>query len=197
MKTYNVFVTKTGTEHYTVSAASFEAALVDFEARNPALREATNDSIESVTIEDHETGERRASGDIRKDEVPEPPFTFDVTIGANLRCYATLEVEADSQEDARAKAMKILEDEGDCAANNWGWTRESVEGKVSMQAENRDTGEGAEFVDMPFWTGPNYALLESIVRDLTVIKLSGDVPNLARLVNRAKEAFHPLPPAVM
>jgi hypothetical protein len=126
MKTYNVFVTKTGTEHYTVSAASFEAALVDFEARNPALREATNDSIESVTVEDHETGERRASGDIRKD----------------------------------------------CA----------------LAAKNLDTDEEDQFHDVPDWNGPRYNVLESIVRDLTVIKLSGDVPTLARLINRAKEA---------
>jgi hypothetical protein len=192
MKTYDIFVEKTGTERHTVSAKSFKQALANYHEGLSILKEDENDDVLSITILDRDTGEKINSESIPETSEPEPPFSFEVTIGANLRCYASLEVEAKSEEDARAKAMAILDSEGDHAASKWQWRRECVEGEISMQSNNQDTKQEGEFVDMEWSTGPSYSVLESIVRNTAALtSLESGASELNAIIDRAKACFPP------
>lgn len=117
--------------------------------------------------------------------------TYTVIIGADVRGYHEMSVEAKSPEAARAYALEQLRQNGDYAASSWTWELESVQGDVSIKATSDDNPD-AEFSDVPAWNGPRYNVLEALVRRLAEIPTADPATCLA-LVNDARNALE-LPP---
>lgn len=117
--------------------------------------------------------------------------TYTVTIGADLRGYHEMSVEAKSPEAASAYALEQLRQDGDYAASSWTWELESVQGDISIKATS-DANPDAEFSDVPAWNGPRYNALEAIVRRLAEIPACDPATCLA-LVADARNALS-LPP---
>lgn len=95
--------------------------------------------------------------------------TFDVRIGADVRCYVHCEqIEAVDEEAARAAVLEEINSAGPVLAH-WSWKPEEVQGGISILVEDADDDSEGQFVAVPDWNGPDYGTLEAFVRRMAAL----------------------------
>lgn len=120
--------------------------------------------------------------------------TYDILIGADLRCYHRTEVDAQTPEAAKDAIVAQLQSDGDLAAK-WNWERESIQGDIWVQATGED-GESHGF-DLPEWNGvARYSIQADKAAKFDALMTTGEltidlttVPAVAELIKSRKDAL--------
>lgn len=112
---------------------------------------------------------------------------FNITVAADVRGYATLELDCADREEAIQTAAKIMRDHADCPMlYDFNFRDGAIKGDVSILAA-QEGQEGDEWHDVPEWDGmPRYnALLAE--RD----RLKAYVESMARMTTPEDEFADP------
>lgn len=110
--TYDIHITKTGTERHSVTAESFEEALALYREGRADLRDDEMEGIDSITIVDRISGDKRTEDEIDNPEPAEEEepelMDFNVSIVVTARVRADTTIKAVSLE-AATEAAKALD----------------------------------------------------------------------------------------